>query len=82
MSYQEREITRDRLEKYLRVLDSDEGIRIDNKTERIFVNKTSSRYIVNISKNDLDQFTYLNNLDDVMRFLAEKIDTSSRIFSY
>ena len=82
MSYQEREITRDRLEKYLRVLDSDEGIRIDSKTERIFINKTSSRYIVNISKNDLDQFTYLNNLDDVMRFLAEKIDTSSRIFSY
>lgn len=82
MSYQEREITRDRLEKYLRVLDSDEGIRIDNKTERIFVNKTSSRYIINITKNDLDQFVYLNNLDDVMRFLAEKIDTSSRIFSY
>ena len=82
MSYQEREITRDRLEKYLRVLDSDEGIRIDNKTERIFVNKTSSRYIVNISKNDLDQFVYLNNLDDVMHFLAEKIDISSRIFSY
>jgi len=82
MSYQEREITRDRLEKYLRVLDSDEGIRIDNKTERLFVNKTSNRYIVNISKNDLDQFVYLNNLDDVMRFLAEKIDTSSRIFSY
>ena len=82
MSYQEREITKDRLEKYLRVLDSDEGIRIDNKTERLFVNKTSNRYIVNISKNDLDQFVYLNNLDDVMRFLAEKIDTSSRIFSY
>ena len=82
MSYQEREITRDRLEKYLRVLDSDEGIRIDNKTERIFVNKTTYRYIVNISKNDLDQFVYLNNLDDVMHFLAEIIDTSSRIFSY
>ena len=82
MSYQEREITRDRLEKYLRVLDSDEGIRIDNKTEHIFVNKTSSRYIANISKNDLDQFVYLNNLDDVMHFLAEKIDTSSRIFLY
>jgi hypothetical protein len=82
MSYQEREITRDRLEKYLRVLDSDEGIRIDNKTERIFVNKTSNRYIINISKNDLDQFVYLNNLDDVMRFLAEKMDASSRIFSY
>jgi len=82
MSYQEREITKDRLEKHLRVLDSDEGIRIDNKTERIFVNKTSHRYVVNISKNDLDQFFYLNKLDEVMHFLAEKIDSSSRIFSY
>ena len=82
MSYQEREITKDRLEKYLRVLDSDEGIRIDSKTEHIFVNKTSSRYIVNISKNDFDQFFYLNNLDEVMRFLVERMDPSSRIFSY
>jgi len=82
MSYQEREITKDKLEKYLRVLDSDEGIRIDNETEHIFVNKTSHRYVVNVSKNGLDQFFYLNKLDEVMHFLAEKIDSSSRIFSY
>ena len=82
MSYQEREITKDRLEKQLRILDSDEGIRIDNKTERIFVNRTSNRYIVNISKNGSDQFFYQNNLDEAIRFLAEKIDSSSKIFSY
>jgi hypothetical protein len=82
MSYQEREITKDRLEKQLRVLDSDEGIRIDNKTECIFVNRTSNRYIINISKNGIDQFFYQNNLDEAMRFLAEKIDSSSKIFSY
>jgi hypothetical protein len=82
MSYQEREITKDNLEKYLRVLDSDEGIRIDNKTEHIFVNKTSHRYVVNVSKNGLDQFFYQNHLDEVMHFLAEKMDPSSKIFSY
>jgi len=82
MSYQERQISRDRLEKHLRVLDSDEGIRIDNKTEYIFVNKTSHRYIVNISKDGRDQFSYQNNLDEAMRFLNKKIDISSKIFAY
>lgn len=82
MSYHEREISKDKLQRHLQVLDSDEGIRIDNKEERIFVNKTSQRYIVNISKNDLDQFFYQNNLDEVMHFLADKIGPSSKIFSY
>ncbi len=82
MSYQEREISKDSLQKYLRVLDSDEGIRIDNKTEQIFINKTSQRYCVNISKNGLEQFFYQDSLDDAMRFLADKIDSSSKIFSY
>ncbi len=82
MSYQEREISKDSLQKYLRVLDSDEGIRIDNKTDQIFINKTSQRYCVNISKNGLEQFFYQDSLDDTMRFLADKIDSSSKIFSY
>ena len=82
MSYQEREITKDKLEKHVRVLDTDEGIRIDNQTELIFVNKTSSRYIVDISKNNLDQFYYLNSLNEVMQFLDDKIKSTSRIFSY
>lgn len=82
MTYQEREITKGQLEKHLRVLDSDEGIRIDNKSEYIFVNKTSNRYIVNISKNGTEQFVYLYNLEEIMHLLAEKLDPSSRIFSY
>lgn len=82
MSYQEREISKDSLQKYLRVLDSDEGIRIDNKTEQIFINKTSQRYCVNISKNGFDQFFYQDSLDETTRFLADKIDPSSKIFSY
>jgi hypothetical protein len=82
MSYQEREIPKDKLQKYLKVLDSDEGIRIDNTDEHIFINKVSHRYIVNISKNGLDQFFYQNSLDEVMHFLDDKINTSSKIFSY
>jgi len=82
MSYQEHEITKDKLEKYLRVLDTDEGIRIDNKAEHVFVNKTSNRYIINISSNGVDKFEYQNNLDEVMHFLAKKIESSSKIFSY
>jgi hypothetical protein len=82
MSYHEREISKDNLQKYLQVLDSDEGIRIDNKEERIFINKSAQRYIVNISKNSLDQFFYQNSLHEVMHFLADKIGSSSKIFSY
>ncbi len=82
MSYQEREITKDKLEKYLRVLDIDEGIRIDNKNECIFVNKTANRYVINISTNGADQFVYQNNLDDMVHFLAKKIEDSSKIFAY
>jgi hypothetical protein len=82
MSYQEREISQDKLQKYLRVLDSDEGIRIDNKDSQIFINKTSQRYCIEIIKNGLDQFFYQNNLDDTMRFLSDKIGRASKIFSY
>lgn len=82
MSYQEREISQDKLQKYLRVLDSDEGIRIDNKDGQIFINKTSQRYCIEITKNGLDQFFYQNNLEDTMRFLSDKIGHASKIFSY
>jgi len=82
MSYQEREISKDKLEKYLNVLDSDEGIRIENKHEFIFINRTALRYCINTSKNGHDQFFYRDNLDEVMCFLADKISNSSKIFSY
>ena len=82
MSYQEREIPREKLEKSIEVLDSDEGIRIDNKTSRIFINKTARRYCVNMSKNGHDEFIYKNNASEVMSFLADKTESSSKIFSY
>ncbi len=82
MSYQEREISQDKLEKYLRVLDSDEGIRIDDKDSHIFINRTSQRYCIEITKNGLDEFFYQYSLQNVMRFLSDKIVPSSKIFSY
>ena len=82
MSYQEREITKEKLEKHLRVLDTDEGIRIDSKTQHIFVNKTSNRYIINTSTNGVDQFIYQNNIEGVMNFLDNKIEPTSKIFEY
>ncbi|MDE1830334.1 MAG: hypothetical protein KGI25_08425 [Thaumarchaeota archaeon] len=82
MSYQEREISRDVLEKYLRVLDSDEGLRIENKGEVIFINKTSRRYCIDMSKDGQDVFLYMNDFSEVLNFLADKIVSSSRIFSY
>jgi len=82
MSYQEREIAKDSLPKYLRVLDSDEGIRIEDKMGFVFINKTSRRYCVNVSKNGFDEFFYMYNTDEVLNFLANKVDPLSKIFAY
>ena len=82
MSYQEREITSEKLEKHIQILDSDEGIRIDNKTSHIFINKTATRYCIDISKNGHDEFIYKNSPAEVIDFLADKIDTTTKIFSY
>ncbi|HKU32929.1 MAG TPA: hypothetical protein VJR22_03685 [Candidatus Nitrosotalea sp.] len=81
MSYQEREISRENLEKYLKVLDSDEGIRIENKDEFVFINRTSKRYCIDISRNNHDEFFYMSDVHDVLDFLADRIK-NSRIFSY
>ena len=82
MSYQEQEIPKEKLEKYIQVLDSDEGIRIDNKTSLFFINKTARRYCINISKNGHDEFIYKNNPVEVTSFLADKMDSVSKIFAY
>ena len=82
MSYQEREIPREKLEKSIQVLDSDEGLRIDNKTSRIFINKTARRYCINMSENGHDEFIHKNSASEVMSFLADKTESSSKIFSY
>lgn len=82
MTFQEKTISREDLEKFLRTLDSDEGIRIDNGTNHIFVNKTSKRYCIDISMDNKDEFIYKNNTAEVMDFLKNHINESSRIFSY
>jgi len=82
MSYQEQEISKESLEKHLSVLDSDEGIRIENSQGLIFINKTSKRYCLDISEGDRDEFIYLISTNEVLSFLSGKMDPSSRIFSY
>jgi hypothetical protein len=82
MSYQERSIPRENLEKFLLVLDSDEGIRIDDEFSHIFVNKTAKRYCVNISKENQDKFIYKNSVEEVMDFLQSQIKQTSKIFAY
>ena len=82
MSYQEREIPKEKLVKFLEVLDSDEGIRIDNKANHVFINKTARRYCIDISTNDSDEFAYKNDPHEVIDFLKEVIKPSSKIFVY
>lgn len=82
MIYQERSISRDNLEKFLRSLDSDEGIRIDNQSGHIFINKTSKRYCINISNAGKDEFVYKNTVKEAIDFLKDQITQTSKIFTY
>jgi hypothetical protein len=82
MSYHEREISKENLEKFLKVLDSDEGIRIDDKSGHIFINKTSKRYCINTSTASDEKFVYKNSVEEVMSFLKDHTSQASRIFSY
>ena len=82
MIFQEKSIPRESLEKFLRILDSDEGIRIDNDANHIFVNKTSKRYCIDISTGGKDEFVYKNSTAEVMDLLKNHINQTSRIFSY
>ncbi len=82
MTYQERSISKDNLEKNLRSLDSDEGIRIDSESDHIFINKTSKRYCINISNNGKDEFIYKNTVKDAFDFLQNQITQTSKFFVY
>ncbi len=82
MTYQERSISKDNLEKFLRHLDSDEGIRIDNESGHIFINKTSKRYCINISDTGKDEFTYKDTVKETIDFLKDQITQTSKIFVY
>ena len=82
MIYQEREISKENLEKFLKILDSDEGIRIDDKSGHIFINKTSKRYCINISNEGKEEFVYKNSVDEVIDFLKDHTSETAKIFSY
>ena len=82
MTYQEREVSKDQLAKLVQVLDLDEGIRIENKSYMIFVNKSAKRYCINISRQGKEEFIYRNNATEVLDFLKDKIDDACKIFSY
>ena len=82
MSYHEREISKDNLEKFLTILDSDEGIRIDDKSGHIFINKTSKRYCINTTNTGKEEFVYKNSAQEVMDFLKKHTSQTAKIFSY
>jgi len=82
MTYQEREISKDQLAKIVQVLDLDEGIRIENKSYRIFVNKSAKRYCINISRQGKEEFIYRNSSAEVLDFLKDRLDDKCKIFLY
>jgi len=82
MTYQEKEISKNQLEKLLQTLDLDEGIRIENKSNIIFLNKSAKRYCVNISSQGKEEFFYHDTVKEVLDFLNGKTDDTSKMFSY
>ena len=82
MTYQEKEISKNQLEKILQTLDLDEGIRIENKSNMIFINRSAKRYCINISTQGNDEFFYRNSVKDVLDLLNGKMEQASGIFSY
>jgi hypothetical protein len=82
MTYQEKEISKNQLEKFIQVLDLDEGIRIENKSNMIFVNKSAKRYCINTSTKEKEEFEYCNNAIEVFNSLKGMMDKDCKIFSY
>ncbi|HXV38241.1 MAG TPA: hypothetical protein VD699_01515 [Nitrosopumilaceae archaeon] len=82
MTYQEREISKNQLERAIQVLDLDEGIRIENKSNMIFINKSAKRYCINTSTKEKEEFAYCNSAAEVLDFLKENTDKDCKIFSY
>jgi hypothetical protein len=82
LTYQEKEISKNQFEKLLQTLDLDEGIRIENKSNVIFLNRSAKRYCVNISTQDHEEFFYHNNVKEVLDLLNGKMDSTPKIFSY
>ena len=82
MMYKEKEISKKQLPKFVKVLDLDEGIRIENKSNMIFLNRLSKRYCIDICKDRKDTFIYKTSEKEVIDFLRDKMDNTCKIFSY
>lgn len=82
MTYQEKEISKNQLERAIQVLDLDEGIRIENESNMIFVNKSAKRYCINTSTKEKEEFSYCKNVLEVLDFLKYKTDKDCKIFLY
>ena len=82
MTYQEKEISKDQLAKAVQVLDLDDGIRIENQSYMIFLNKTAKRYCINISTKEKEEFVYRNRSDEVLDFLKDRLDNKCKMFLY
>lgn len=82
MTYQEKEISKNQLVRAIQVLDLDEGIRIENESNMIFLNKSAKRYCINTSTKEKEEFAYCYNAAEVLDFLKSKTDKDCKIFSY
>ena len=82
MIYKEKVIQKENLEKFLHTLDSDEGVRIDNESDHVFINKASKRYCINVSVDNNDEFIYKNSADEVMGFLKNYLKQTTKIVTY
>lgn len=82
MRYTEKQISKKELPRFVKALDQDEGIRIENRPGMIFLNKLSKRYCIDIYTNGKDIFIYKSSPQQVLNFLKNKIDERSKIFSY
>lgn len=82
MMYKEKELSKKQLPKFVKVLDLDEGIRIENKSNMVFLNKLSKRYCINIYRDRKDTFIYKTSAAEVINFLKDKMDKTCKIFSY
>ncbi len=82
MTYQEKEISKNQLEKIIQTLDLDEGIRVENKFNMIFINKSAKRYCIDISTEGKEEFVYCHTTKEVLDFLSNKTDNVYKIFSY
>lgn len=82
MIYQEKEISRNQLEKFIQVLDLDEGIRIENKYNMIFINKSAKRYCINTSTKEKEEFAYRNSAEQVLDFLKDVTNKDCKNFLY